>query len=66
MRKTQIIPYKESDFKETNGDRIRQMTDEELAEFLHKLQAKVPLYGYERQDAMFEWLKQEATENDER
>ena len=46
----------------TNGDRIRQMTDEELAEFLHKLQAKVPLYGYERQDAMFEWLKQEVSD----
>ena len=49
----------------TNGDKIRQMTDEELAEFLHKLQAKVPLYGYERQDAMFEWLKQ-GVDDDER
>ena len=45
--------------KKTNADRIRQMTDEELEEFLHKLQMKVPLYGYYRQDAMLEWLKQE-------
>lgn len=47
-----------------NGDRIRKMTDDELAEFLHKLQMKVPLYGYDREDAMFEWLKQEAKINE--
>ena len=29
-----IAPYKESDWKVTNGDRIRAMTDEELAEIL--------------------------------
>lgn len=33
----------------TNADRIRQMTDEELAAFLHKLEAKVRLYGSEQE-----------------
>lgn len=28
-----IIPYKESDWKKTNADRIRAMSDEELTEF---------------------------------
>lgn len=56
----------------TNADRIRQMTDEELAEWLdneagcnmcrkHPTQCDVDCYsGY------LEWLKQECEENDER
>ena len=52
--------------KISNADRIRNMTDDELAEFLHKLQMKVPLYGYDREDAMFEWLKQEVYNDDKR
>lgn len=48
----------------TNADRIRQMTDEELAAFLHKLEAKVRLYGYYSAEAKLEWLKQEVSEDD--
>ena len=49
----------------TNGDKVRQMTDEELAAFLHKLEAKVRLYGYYSAEAKLEWLEQEAKEDDE-
>jgi hypothetical protein len=43
----------------TNADRIRSMTDEELAEFLSvKMLAEV-VHGWK---SWLDWLKQEATE----
>ena len=49
--------------KRTNADRIRAMTDEELAEFLER---KTPWYRCEnckfesRKDCCLDWLKEEA------
>ena len=56
----------------TNGDRIRSMTDEQLAEFLHRIIRcctnescqgnKCPLYGAcgQRIEQQKKWLKKEA------
>lgn len=40
------------DSKQTNGDRIRNMSDEELAEFIHKMEATcfVDIIGYANKD----------------
>ena len=53
----------------TNADRIRQMTDEELAEFLAKLKTECylcPVNDCKRvgkcSDSFLGWLKQEVTE----
>lgn len=54
----------------TNGDRIRSMTDEELA---HVMQGKCAYCAYtiarcterECKDGVYEWLKQEVQEDDE-
>ena len=43
----------------TNADRIRQMTDEELAEWIAKHDCKTNLYGHWPKDAILDWLKQE-------
>ncbi len=54
-----------SKFKEksqTNADRIRGMTDEELAEWIIKHDCHTNLYGYDPKDAVLDWLKQEAEE----
>lgn len=56
----------------TNGDRIRQMTDEELADILSD-KCSVCNYQYGRCDSQFcicaegvlAWLKQEVKTNDE-
>lgn len=54
-------PYRESEpYKQTNADRIRSMTDEELADFL----VTVESYGYHDQSIsgtyeMNEWLRAE-------
>lgn len=43
----------------TNADRIRAMTDEELAEWIHKHDCHTNLYGYDSREAVLDWLKQE-------
>lgn len=53
----------EIDYKQTNADRIRSMTDDELAQFL----VSVETYGYHDQSVsgtleMFEWLQSEVEE----
>lgn len=59
-------PYRESEpHKQTNADRIRSMTDEELADFL----VTVETYGYHDQSIsgtyeMNEWLLMESEEED--
>lgn len=54
-------PYREGEPKQTNADRIRSMTDEELADFL----VTVETYGYHDQSIsgnyeMNEWLRAES------
>ena len=48
--------------KQTNGDRIRSMTDEELAEFIS---GKARTFGeeYEGYMSALDWLKEEVTTN---
>lgn len=46
---------------ETNEDRIRSMTDEELADFLRKVACNTTSVGYYSIEGWLEWLKQEAT-----
>ena len=48
-------PYKPM----TNADRIRAMTDEELAEWITKHDCHTNLYGYAPKDTILCWLKQE-------
>lgn len=43
----------------TNADRIRAMTDEELAEWINQHDCHSNLYGYDPKDAILDWLKQE-------
>ena len=43
----------------TNADCIRAMTDEELAEWIFKHDCHTNLYGYDRIEAVLDWLKQE-------
>ena len=63
--------------KQTNADRIRAMTDEELDKFLGEVQWDVANYcggGTQKQEypvpehrgAWLDWLKQEASDDDER
>ena len=56
-----------SKYKKTNADRIRSMTDEELAEWFGKIQYDTAYYfsGEDKQeypypDGWLDWLKQEA------
>lgn len=44
----------------TNADRIRAMSDEELAEWINKYNCHTNLYGYDPKEAILDWLKQEA------
>lgn len=46
----------------SNGDKIRLMTDEELAEWIIKHDCHINLYGYDPKAAVLDWLKQEAEE----
>lgn len=47
----------------TNADRIRSMTDEELAEWINKHDCHTNLYGYDHKEAIYDWLRQEAKEH---
>lgn len=49
---------------QTNADRIRAMTNEELAEWINKHDCYTNLYGHDSKDAILDWLKQEV--NNER
>lgn len=49
--------------KQTNADRIRAMTDEELAVWISKHDCHTNLYGYDPTEAILEWLKEKVTEN---
>ena len=46
----------------SNADRIRSMTDEELAHIL-KLTAKGGIIGQRSEEAWLDWLRQEVTTN---
>ena len=48
-----------SKYKPTNADRIRAMTDEELADFLHEEMMAAIVRGWK---SWLDWLKQEAKE----
>ena len=48
----------------TNPDRIRSMTDEELAEWINKHDCNTNLYGYDPKDAILDWLKEEVDDAD--
>ena len=51
-----VIPYTHESWKRTNADRIRSMSDEELAELLvHN--------PWMREETALDWLKQEVTNN---
>jgi hypothetical protein len=68
-----VIQYTHDDWKKTNADRIRSMTDEELAEWITEL-TNCEVYPYTRKDApcipigqtcaasWLDWLKGEASE----
>ena len=57
---TGVVPYTHDDWKKTNADHIRAMTDEELAEWIvHKTEGN-GFDGYEESvKAWLDWLKQE-------
>lgn len=70
---TGVVPYTHDDWKKTNADRIRSMTDEELAEFLDRWESgdidysitfcnmcKGQLFDCYK-DCLTGWLKQEAS-----
>lgn len=44
----------------TNADRIRAMSDEELAEWINKHDCHTNLYGYDPKDAVLNWLQSPA------
>ena len=48
--------------KQTNADRIRAMTDEELAEYLWGVESDGRAYGCRGKAAWLKWLKQEVTD----
>ena len=48
--------------KQTNADRIRSMTDEELAEFLEKTQKEAWLMCTLSKKGWLDWLKEEVKE----
>lgn len=56
-----VTPYTENSWKKTNADRIRAMSDEELAKFIS---GKARTFGeeYEGYMSALDWLKQEAGE----
>ena len=47
--------------KQTNADRIRSMTDEELAEWLCDIAGWLPMYEG-KMHPILDWLKQEASD----
>ena len=46
---------------ETNADKyFRNATDEEIAKWIHRHDCHTNLYGYDNEEAILDWLKQEA------
>ena len=65
-----VIPYTHESWKRTNADRIRSMTDEELAQYMGDVQTwgGCPNHGARNctencADCWLDWLKQEVTDN---
>ena len=63
-----VIPYTQDDWKKTNADRIRAMTDEELAAKIEELCQytfmQISVYSKPFGKAEWlDWLKQEVTEH---
>lgn len=59
-----VTPYTHDDWKKTNADRLRGMSDEKLAEFLETL---CPSYNWTlalNGMTWFDFLKQEVSAND--
>lgn len=54
------------DEKPSNADRIRAMSDEELAEWISKHDCHTNLYGYDPKDAILDWLKEEIEDDTDR
>jgi hypothetical protein len=47
----------------TNADKyFRDATDEEIAKWIHRHDCHTNLYGYDNEEAILDWLKQEAEE----
>lgn len=57
------LDYPKPRKKQTNADKIRQMTDEELADWVFSHDCKTNLYGYLPREGTFDWLKQEVSDN---
>lgn len=55
-----VKPYTHDDWKKTNADRIRAMTDEELANWVWSAESAGRAYGPRGKKAWLDWLKQEA------
>ena len=49
--------------KQTNADRIRAMSDEEMADFVWGVETAGRAYGPRGKKAWLDWLKQEVTTN---
>ena len=44
----------------TNADRIRSMSDKELAEWIVRHDCRTNIYGYDTVEAILDWLMKEA------
>lgn len=55
-----VTPYTEESWKRTNGDQIRNMTDEALAEEICKVELMSAKQGHRGFQAWLNWLKEEA------
>ena len=42
----------------TNADRIRSMSDTELAEWIARHDCRTNIYGYDTVEAILDWLKE--------
>ena len=56
-----VTPYTDESWRKTNADRIRAMSDEELATWLCDVAGWLPAFEG-RVHPILEWLRQEATE----
>ena len=57
-----VIHVDETPKPQTHADRIRSMTDEELAEFVWNVESSGKFYGPRGRKLWLDWLKQEASE----
>lgn len=49
----------------TNGDRIRESSNEALAAFLHLMQAGAVIDGCDSEESLVEWLYEEEEDEEE-